>query len=116
MGFYSQKTDISVDFKKENIFYNKNINVLVSTLEQALKSAMETFWELDCIVRLLALNDFKNLRDEFLIKNIDFFSGQIKVEADKAVVIRLCKNFIENHLDLTLDNSRKDFNLKKLTE
>ena len=115
MGFYSQKTDISVDFKKENIFYNKNINVLVSTLEQALKSAMETFWELDCIVRLLALNDFKNLRDEFLIKNIDFFSGQIKVEADKAVVIRLCKNFIKNHLDLTLDNSKKDFNLKKLT-
>ena len=107
--------DISVDYKKKDIFYNKNINMLVLTLTEAIKSALQAYWELDCEVSLLAINDFRNIRDEFLVNNIDFFSGQIKVENHKPVIVRLSKNYIENFLDLTLDNSKNSFDLKNLT-
>ena len=115
MGFYSQKTDISVDYNKKNIFHNKNINLIASKLSEAIKTALETYWELDCKASLLAVNDFRNIRDEFLVNNIDFFSGQIKVENHKPITIRLCKNFIENFLNITLNNKKTQFNLKNLT-
>ena len=82
--------------KTKNIFHDKNINAFISQINNALKSACESFWEQDTKLILQAVNDYREIRNEKLISNIDFFSSQIRVENHKPIIIRLSGEFVEN--------------------
>ena len=102
--------------KNENIFNNININAFNDKITQAVKDAVEKYWEQDVCVILQALNDYRELRQEILIKDMDFFSSQIKVETHKPVIIRLNKNFVKNFLSASLNIKTNVFKLTTLTE
>ena len=101
--------------KIQNIFHDKNLNVFTSQFCEALKSALELFWEQDAKITLQAINDYREIRDEKLISNLDFFSSQIKVESHKPVIIRLSKEFIENILKNSLGINSSVFRLSAIT-
>ena len=101
--------------KIQNIFHDKNLNVFTSQFCEALKSALELFWEQDAKITLQAVNDYREIRDEKLISNLDFFSSQIKVESHKPVIIRLSKEFIENILKNSLGINSSVFRLSAIT-
>ena len=101
--------------KKKNIFENINFKSFASQICEVLKDAFEKFWEQDVKITLQAVNDFRELREEILTKNIDFFSSQIKVENHKPVVIRLSKEFVENFLEISLGERNHGFRLTKLS-
>ncbi len=114
-GFYSLKTDVLVLKKKKNIFYNLNFDAFFPQLRETVKNAVEKYWELESSVYIQAINDFREIRQESLVKNLDFFSSQIKVDKHKPVIIRLGKNFVEQYLNSTLEDSPPDFKLSSLT-
>ncbi len=101
--------------QEKNIFENINLTTFISNISQAIKAAVEKYWEQEVQVVFLAVNDFRELRQEHLVKNIDFFSSQIKVENHKPVIIRLSKDFIKNTLDITLEEKTAGFKLTDLT-
>ena len=101
--------------KIQNIFHDKNFNIFTSQFCEALKSALELFWEQDAKITLQAVNDYREIRDEKLISNLDFFSSQIKVESHKPVIIRLSKEFIENILKNSLGINSSVFRLSAIT-
>ena len=101
--------------KIENIFTNKNFNIFANQVCEALKSAVESFWEQDTKVILQGVNDFREIRDEKIIANIDFFSSQIKVEGHKPILIRLSKDFVENILSNTLGKPPRAFQFSQIT-
>lgn len=78
--------------------------------------AIQKFWEIDVDVKLFALNDYRELRDEKLISNVDFFSSQIKVQGHRPIIIRLSKDFVEGFLNDALNNTASNFNLVNLTQ
>ena len=100
---------------KKNIFQDIDFNALTSQLTEAVKSAVEKYWEQDIQIVFQAINNFREVREERLCANIDFFSSQIKVEVHKPVTIRLSKDFVENFLTITLDSRISNFSLTKLT-
>ncbi len=104
-----------MSFKDKNIFNNINFNLFGDMITETVKVAVEKYWEQEAEITLKAVNDYRELRDEKLVKNIDFFSCQIKVEKHKPIIARLSKEFIQNFLDLTLQNNSKDFKLANLT-
>ena len=101
--------------KVQNIFQDKNLNIFSSQSCDVIKSALELFWEQDVKVILQGVNDYREIRDEKLVSNIDFFSSQIKVESHKPVIIRLSKEFIENILKNTLGLNSQVFRLSAVT-
>ena len=104
-----------MSFKNKNIFCDIDFNLFDKTIVETLKAAIEKYWEQEVKVTLRAVNDFFELRDEKLIKNIDFFSSQIKVEKHKPIIVRLSSGFAENFLDITLQNNSKRFKLSDLS-
>ena len=101
--------------KTKNMFIDKNLNLLTSQFCEALNSALESFWEQDTKVILQAVNDYREIRDEKLISNLDFFSSQIKVENHKPVIIRLSKEFVENILQDSLEANFFAFKFSEIT-
>jgi len=101
--------------KTKNIFHDKNINAFVSQINNALKSACESFWEQDTKLILQAVNDYREIRNEKLISNIDFFSSQIKVENHKPIIIRLSGEFVKNILNGTLETEKRYFKFSEIT-
>ena len=101
--------------KTDNIFHDKNLNTFVSQISEAFKLSCENFWEQDIKIHLQAINEFRSIRNEKLIQNIDFFSSQIKVENHKPVVIRLSKEFVDNILKEVLGTERRYFKFNEIT-
>ena len=101
--------------KIQNIFHDKNLNIFTSQFCEVLKSALELFWEQDAKITLQAINDYREIRDEKLISNLDFFSSQIKVESHKPLIVRLSKEFIENILKSSLGINSSVFRLSAIT-
>lgn len=101
--------------KKENIFDNIDFTGSYSKLTELLKNAVERYWECEINLNLFAINDFKDFRDEYFIKNTDFFSSRIRVEHHKPILIKLDSDFIVNFLDKTLESKNKTTELKNLT-
>ena len=104
----------TLSIKDKNIFENVDFSKFSSDITETVGAAVEKFWEQDTKIVLKAINDFRELRDEKLVKNINFFSSLIKVEKHKPVIIRLSNNFIENFLDVTLEK-KENFSLSNLT-
>ena len=69
--------------KIANIFNNVNLTAFKNNLVEAVKEAIGKFWEQDTEILFQAINDYREIRQEILIKNMDFFSSQIKVENHK---------------------------------
>ena len=88
--------------KKKNIFENIDFKIFASQIGEVIKDAFEKFIEQDIKVSLQAVNDFREIREEKLTKNIDFFSSQIKVENHKPIIVRFSRDFIESFFDSTL--------------
>lgn len=101
--------------KKKNIFEDINFKAFSSQICEIMKDAFEKFWEQDVQISLQAVNDFREVRQDVLIKKIDFFSSQIKVENHKPIVVRLSRDFIENFLEISLGNTNQPFRLTKLS-
>ena len=101
--------------KAINIFENIDFNAFSMQIGEAVKGACEKFWEQDIKISMLAINDFREARDEKLVSNVDFFSSQIKVENHKPVLIRLSKDFIETILESSLKNGNSRFEFTKMT-
>ena len=101
--------------KVKNIFENKDINILASSMCEVLSGALENFWEQDVNILLQAINDYRELRSEKLVKNIDFFTSQIKVDNHKPIIIRLSGEFVENTLAKTLGANQKKFKFSEIT-
>ena len=101
--------------KTKNIFDNSNYNVFASQICEALKGAFETFWEQDVKVKIYAINDFREIRNEKLISRTDFFTSQIKVENHKPVLIRLSSEFVEGVFENVLKSDNKAFKLSNVT-
>ena len=101
--------------KTKNIFKNVNINNFACDFCEVIKQATQTFWEQDVDVVLYAINDFIELRNEKLIKNIDFFTSQIKVEYHKPVIVRLSSDFAQDFLDISLQQKDQMFHISRLT-
>ncbi len=101
--------------KTKNIFDNSNFNIFASQICEALKGAFETFFEQDVKVVIQAVNDFREVRNEKLIKQIDFFTSQIKVENHKPVLIRLSSEFVENVFENILKTNNRAFRLSNIT-
>lgn len=97
-----------------DIFYNKNINTFVSTITKELSNAIEKYWEQEVELTLLAINSFKEFREEKLIAKTDFFSSLIKVEKHKPLTIRLSKECVKSFFDSVLTFS-EGFKLSALT-
>ena len=113
-GILYQKFGYQVQ-NKENIFTNKDFSELASQFCEALKYALETFWEKETNIILQAANDFREIRKERLIYNLDFFSSQIKVEGHKPIITRLSKEFVENILEEVLEARLYTFKFNELT-
>ena len=101
--------------KIKNIFFDKDLNLLCSQFCEALQEALGSFWEQDAKVFLQAVNDFREIRNEKMISNIDFFSSQIKVENHKPVIVRLSRQFVENIFDDVLQTNRQPFKFSEIT-
>ena len=104
----------TLSIQDKNIFQNVDFSKFSNDITETVGAAVEKFWEQDTKIVLKAINDFRELRDEKLVKNINFFSSLIKVEKHKPVIIRLSNNFIENFLDVTLEK-KENFSLSNLT-
>ena len=103
-----------------DIFQNNDFTGFTASIMEAVHIAIEKFWEQDVKLKIRAMNTFRELRDEKLIKGVDFFSSQIKVEQHKPVTIRLDSDFIENFFDITLDDEsdtykKKNFKLSSMS-
>ena len=99
--------------RKTNIF-EYNINEFQQKFEAQIIFAIENYWEENVAVKLCLINNFKSIRDEYFLKNTDFFSGQIRVERHKPVTVRLDSNFACAFLDNVFkndNNSKFDLNL-----
>ena len=101
--------------KKENIFNNLNFEGFWQNIETAVKGAVERYWEKEVSLNLFAVNDFKSIRDEYLIKNTDFFTGQIRIDHHKPVIVRLDNDFVNNFLNDILEANNFNQELKNLT-
>ena len=101
--------------EKNNVFKNINFESFFQNFIQIIKQGFEKFWEAEIDLQLLAINDFKSLREEFFIKNLNFFSSQIIVEKHKPIIIRLDENFLTSFLDNTFAQRTEKFNIKTLT-
>lgn len=97
------------------MFKDVNFDAFIAPLTLAVKGAVEKFWEQDVDVRIQAINDFRELRDEKLIQNKDFFTSQIKIENHKPIYSRLDKNFVENFLNLSINDTFTSIKLSELT-
>ena len=115
MGIYTLKSDVLVFNNKKNIFYNLNFHAFFQDLIEAVKSTVEKYWELETLCTIQAVNDFKEIREEYLIQGIDFFSSQIKVENHNPVIIRISKEFVSDFMEMVLENKTDDFKLSDLT-
>jgi len=104
-----------VNSEKNNVFKNINFESFFQNFIQIIKQGFEKFWEAEIDLQLLAINDFKSLREEFFIKNLNFFSSQIIVEKHKPIIIRLDENFLTSFLDNTFAQRTEKFNIKTLT-
>lgn len=100
---------------KQDIFHNIHFQGFFIKSPEVIASSISTYWETDVDLILLAVNDFRNIRDEFFAKNIDFFSSQIKVEYHKPVLIRLDSDFIYGFLNDTLKSNASNFKLRDIT-
>ena len=100
---------------KENIFANKNINHFVSQFDETVRDACEKFWEHNARLTITALSDFKDIREEIIISETDFFTSQIKVENHKPILIRLSRDFVEGMLNATLKSEKFFFKFSDLT-
>lgn len=102
----------------KNIFHNIDFNTLKASFQEVLKSAIEKYWQIDTNIILEAVNDFRQLRQEILTVNTDFFSSQIKVENHSPIVIRLSKKFAGTILSTVLedDSQNRRFKLSTLTK
>ncbi len=113
-GFIAKKRVFTLSVKNKNIFNNLDLSKFYEDITNVVASAVEKFWEQDVKVTLRAINDFRELRDEKLVENINFFSSLIKVEKHKPITVRLSSDFIQNFLDITLKKNEK-FLLSSLT-
>jgi len=104
-----------VSNKVKNIFQDKNFNFVASQISEVFEAALESFWEQDVEVILQAVNDYREIREEKLISNIDFFSSQIKVDNHKPIIIRLSGEFVEETLALSLGQNLKRFKFSEIT-
>ncbi|MBR2069267.1 MAG: FliM/FliN family flagellar motor switch protein [Candidatus Gastranaerophilales bacterium] len=102
-------------YKKENVFHDLNFEGFWLKLTESIKDAVERYWETETVISLFALSDYKNIRDEFFVKNSDFFSSQIRIDHHRPVLVRLDTDFINNFLCKTLESTAQNQELKTLT-
>lgn len=107
---------VSRKINDNNTFYNIDFTDFRASSIEAVKSTIEKFWEAEVSVCLEGLSDYKNAREEYFNRNVDFFSSQIRVEHHKPVTIRLNEEFIANFLEDTLNSKTPSFKLANLTE
>ena len=100
----------------KNFFKNIDFTNFALKLTEGVKDAIEKYWEQEVQIKIRAVNDFFDFRDEELIRHQDFFTSQIKVENHHPIIIRLSKNFVKNFLDISLKSNFEDFNFKNLTQ
>ena len=101
--------------KRKNIFHNINFEGFFPKLAEAVKGGVEKFWETEIVIKLFALNDYKNIRDEYIIKNSDFFTSQIRIDNHKPIIVRLDNDFINQFLNCVLESKNEIQELKNLT-
>jgi len=105
-----------VSQNNKNFFKNIDFTNFALKLTEGVKDAIEKYWEQEVQIKIRAVNDFFDFRDEELIRHQDFFTSQIKVENHHPIIIRLSKNFVKNFLDISLKSNFEDFNFKNLTQ
>ena len=102
---------------KTNIFNEINFNKLSAPIEEAVKAAIENYWELDNTkVKINAVNNFRDFREENVISKINFFSSQVRVQNHRPVVFRLSEEFVGDTLARVLENNSNSFDLHMLTD
>ncbi len=93
---------------KADIFQNNNFSPFITSISKVIQEGIEKFWEQDVKIKLRAINNFRELREEKLVLGTDFFSSQIKIENHKPVIIRLDNNFVENFFEIVLEDNITD--------
>ena len=101
---------------KEKAFNNIDFCDFSQKMTETVKEAIEKYWEKDININLQSVNDFRELREEKIIKGMDFFSSRITVEKHKPVVFRLSKEFTNGFFDLILLKKEKSSKLENLTK
>ena len=108
---------MSVNNPKTNIFNEIDLKNFTASIEDVVKEAIENYWELDNIkVKINALNNFRDFREEKTIFKINFFSGQIKVPNHRPIIFRLSEEFVDSILTKVLKRNTNKFNLNFLTD
>ena len=106
---------MSYSVKKENLLFEADFSGFYSEIAKEVKNSIEAYWEIENDSVMLAVSDCKNIRDEYILREDDFFTSQIRIENHKPVLIRLNKEFINVFLDDTLDPATDEFNLRKMS-
>ena len=101
---------------KENIFNNIDFKTFEHEMTEVIQNAVEKYWEKDIKISLQSINDFRELREEKIIKGLDFFSSKITVEKHKPIIFRLSKEFINNFFDTILLKGDKPSGLENATK
>lgn len=102
---------------KSNIFSEIDFCKFAAPVEEAVKDAVENYWELDNIrVKTNAVNNFRDFREEEIISKTNFFSSQVRVQNHRPVIFRLSEEFTDNILTKVLKSNSNSFNLHVLTE
>ena len=101
---------------KEKVFNNIDFCDFSQKMTETVKEAIEKYWEKDIKINLQSVNDFRELREEKIIKGMDFFSSRITVEKHKPVVFRLSKEFTSAFFDIILLKKETSSKLENLTK
>jgi len=101
---------------KEKVFNNIDFCDFSQKMTETVKEAVEKYWEKDIKINLQSVNDFRELREEKIIKGMDFFSSRITVEKHKPVVFRLSKEFTSAFFDIILLKKETSSKLENLTK
>ena len=100
-----------MNLQKKDIFFNLDLGETFDEFSQIIQNAISVFWEVDSTVKLISLSNFDDLKQEFIARDSDFFTTQIKVENAKPFKVRLDTNFAEEFLTDTLEDSGYAFEL-----
>ena len=116
MGNYSILKDLKMPQLKEKTFDNVDFEAFGQKMTEAVRDAIEKYWEKDIKIYFQSINDFKELREEKTIKGLNFFSSKILVEKHRPVVFRLSKEFIDGFFDSVLMKNETSSKLEDLTK
>ena len=115
MGSYNHKKS-KMPQTKAKVFDNIDFGIFGQEMTETLQGAIEKYWEKDIKISLQSVNDFRELREEKIIKGLDFFSSRIMVESHKPIIFRLSKEFIDSFFDTILLKEVKLSKLENLTK